>query len=268
MELSRKKPSGLLHTHSRLGACTLDLYLPTEELELYVEHYWIVHWDLQGKEPYLSENLPHPSVHLVIEKEKSEVVGIIKEKFTRLLQGKGFVFGIKFRPGAFYPFVKVPVHEFTERTIPAQQIFSEDFAQLESAIRSLDDQVRMVVLAEDFLRKRLPEHDEAVVLLKGIVDSVMADGTIRTVEDIASRFHCSERMLQRLFRKYVGISPKWVIQRYRLLEVADQLANGHPHSWPQLAIELGYYDQSHFIRDFKSIVGLSPEEYVRKNRRA
>lgn len=65
-----------------------------------------------------------------------------------------------------------------------------------------------------------------------------------------------------MFKRYVGVSPKWVIKRYRLHEVAGKLADNEETDWAQIAIELGYYDQSHFIKDFKSIVGESPGEYV------
>ncbi|MGD8192397.1 AraC family transcriptional regulator [Brevibacillus ginsengisoli] len=267
MKANPKKPSGLLHSSFRFDKVTLNLYLPSPDLELYIEHYWIVKWDLRGQEPFVSENLPHPSVHLVIDEGVSQIVGIVKEKFSRLLQEKGFVFGIKFRPGAFYPFVNIPVYQFTGRSIPAHDVFGADIAQLEETILSTDDESEMVKCSEVFIRKRLPRHDESVTLIKTIVDFVMSDREIITVEDIASRFNCSTRMLQRLFKKYVGISPKWVIQRYRLLEVADHLASSHSPTWSQFASDLGYYDQSHFIKDFKSIVGLSPEEYVRKNSR-
>ena len=74
------------------------------------------------------------------------------------------------------------------------------------------------------------------------------------------------RALQRLFAKYVGVSPKWVIQRYRLHEAAEQLASGAPISHSELALTLGYSDQAHFTRDFKAMVGTSPAAYARQAR--
>jgi AraC-like DNA-binding protein len=70
--------------------------------------------------------------------------------------------------------------------------------------------------------------------------------------------------LQRIFSQYVGVSPKWVIKRYRLHEAAEQLAGGEVVDWPKIALELGYFDQAHFIKDFKTIVGESPAEYIKK----
>ena len=70
------------------------------------------------------------------------------------------------------------------------------------------------------------------------------------------------RALQRLFGDYVGVSPKWVIKRYRLHEAVEQLAGGRPPEWSALAQNLGYFDQAHFIRDFKRLVGRTPADYA------
>jgi AraC-like DNA-binding protein len=80
---------------------------------------------------------------------------------------------------------------------------------------------------------------------------------------MVSRCHISKRTLQRLFNQYVGVSPKWVIKRYRLHDAVEQLATGAVVDWPRLALDLGYFDQAHFIKDFKMLVGTPPGEYAR-----
>jgi AraC-like DNA-binding protein len=81
------------------------------------------------------------------------------------------------------------------------------------------------------------------------------------VADLARRAAMGQRSLQRLFGEYVGASPKWVIRRYRLHELVEKSNSGSELDWPQLALDLGYFDQAHLINDFKSIVGYSPTEY-------
>jgi len=71
------------------------------------------------------------------------------------------------------------------------------------------------------------------------------------------------RALQRLFSDYVGASPKWVINRYRLHEAIARVQAGHPVAWAALAQDLGYFDQAHFIADFRRLVGVTPAEYAR-----
>lgn len=79
---------------------------------------------------------------------------------------------------------------------------------------------------------------------------------------LAGTIDMSPRRLQRLFDAYVGASPKWVIRRYRIQEAAARAARG-PVAWAQLAVDLGYSDQAHFVRDFVANVGVTPTQYTR-----
>jgi len=91
--------------------------------------------------------------------------------------------------------------------------------------------------------------------------AILADPDLRRVDQLCSLAGYSKRTLQRLFREYVGVSPKWVLQRIRLHEAADRMADGE-QDWPRLALELGYFDQAHFIKAFKASIGRSPAEYA------
>jgi AraC-like DNA-binding protein len=67
--------------------------------------------------------------------------------------------------------------------------------------------------------------------------------------------------LQRLFKEYVGVPPKWVIRRYRLHELVERLHSGQAFEGTQLALDLGYADQAHLIHDFGHVVGYTPTGY-------
>jgi AraC-like DNA-binding protein len=68
----------------------------------------------------------------------------------------------------------------------------------------------------------------------------------------------NERSLQRLTARRIGLSPKWLVQRRRLHEAAELLRAGDPPDLAQLALQLGYVDQAHFGRDFRTVTGLTP----------
>lgn len=260
-----KKPRGILN--SKAGeprTFSLALYPPEPDLEAFVEHYWVVRWDLREQEPYLSETLPHPSVHMTIEKGKSRITGVMTGRFSYLLEGQGIVVGAKFKPGAFYPFVNAQVAKFTDLTMGLQDVFGVQAEELEAAILSQGSEQEMIASLEEFLRQRLPESDENIALVNKILDRIASDREITKVDDIANRLNINKRTLQRIFSRYVGVSPKWVIKRCRLHEAAEQIASGQIPGWSTLAADLGYYDQAHFIKDFKTIVGKSPEDYAKK----
>jgi AraC-like DNA-binding protein len=134
---------------------------------------------------------------------------------------------------------------------------------VERAILTSPDEHARVALAEEFLRQHLPPRDETVEVVNQIVEAIQAERVISKVDDLVSRFNLSARSLERIFQRFVGVSPKWVIKQYRLQEAAEQLADDRIIDWPQLAVALGYFDQAHFIRDFKTIVGQTPAAYAR-----
>lgn len=259
-----EKPRGLINPKIGQQKFTLTRYFPDPKLAFFVEHYWIVRWDLRGQEPYVSENLPHPTVHLVFQQDATQIYGVTSGKFSRSLSGKGHVLGVKFRPGAFYPFVKSPISQFTDDAVCLEDVFGVDSAALEKAVLSVDDDARMVEQVESFLCDHLPEPDENITLINQIIDHIIADRSITKVDDVVTHFNMNKRTLQRLFNQYVGVNPKWVIQRYRLQDALEQLADGETDDCAQMALNLGYFDQAHFIKDFKMLVGKPPVKYTRQ----
>jgi len=262
-------PRGVLRTGvAQDGPYRHERYHPSPDLESWVEHYWSVEWDLRGTAPQRVETLPHPSVHLIFEADgKSRVSGPFRARFSRLLEGKGGVFAAKFKPGGFHPFVGVPISRFADRTLLLREVFGAAGEELDRAVLATGLDSERIVAVEDFLRGRRPERDEDADRASAMVYGVAAEAEIQRVEQLAARSSLNKRTLQRLFSKYVGVSPKWVIQRYRLHEAAERLAAGKSIDQAELALDLGYSDQAHFVRDFKSIVGVSPAAYARAARR-
>jgi AraC-like DNA-binding protein len=246
------------HVHRRYG--------PRAELEPFVAHFWSVHWDLAALGPRVAETLSHPTVHVAVERDASRVVGVVRRRWTRRLEGKGSVFGIKFRPGGFYPYFAQPVARLTDRIVPIAAALGEAWAALESAVLARADDDERVAAAEAFLLARLPPRDEAAEASGRLVERIFADPTLCRVEQLAALSGESPRALQRRFARHVGVGPKWVIQRYRLHEALARIERGEALDWAGLALDLGYFDQAHFIRDFRALVGCAPGEYARLQR--
>lgn len=254
----RHAPAAGVFHHARIA--------PPPALAGVVQHYWIVRWDLQGGPPQLRETLPHPNVHLVCEPDGSRIHGVHTGRFSTMLEGRGGVFGVKFRPGGFHGFLRQPVSALRNRSIPPLRVFGADAAGLAAIAQAQPHDERMVALASDFLAAHLPSPDAQALHVGDVVDAIAADRSIRTLDDVAARWRLAPRTLQRLFNQYVGIGPKWVINRYRMHEALERVDAGDAVDWAQLALELGYFDQAHFIRDFKALVGCPPGEYARRCR--
>ncbi|GIP58357.1 AraC family transcriptional regulator [Paenibacillus woosongensis] len=242
----------------------LTRHAPAEALRFFVKHYWIVEWDLSGQPSYQQDVLPNPCVNLVVEQQKTAIFGISTVKYSHLLEGKGTVFGVKFKPGGFYPFMKSPVSKLTGQGTSTLDILGVAPQQLEDSLLQLSDSADMIGVMDALLLERLPLQDPYVTLLNDLIDHIHRHRELTAVKQLSEYAQMSIRTLQRLFNQYVGVHPKWVIQLYRLQNAAELLDYGYASPIPELAAELGYFDQSHFIRDFKAIIGITPEEYIRR----
>lgn len=241
---------------------------PPPALADWVEHFWRVRWNLDGLPPKVQETLPHPNVHLVIEPGSMRVFGVYTGRWTRVLEGRSSAFGIKFRPGAFRPFLRGAVADLTNSSLPVEAVFGAPSRKLNSIAACADDaggDARAVELASRFLLARMPEVDPNALLAGRIVDSILDDKELHSAGALAERFEMGLRALQRLFKEYVGVGPKWVINRYRMHEALARVQAGEPVSWASLAQELGYFDQAHFITDFRKLVGETPADYAREH---
>lgn len=257
-------PRSVLHT--RLGEAAFEhaRQLPAPALADFIEHYWCVRWDLRGEPAQLQETLPHPNVHLVIERGEARVWGVHHGRFRRVLDGRETVFGVKFAAGGFRPFLHDPVGALANRSLPARELFGAAIDAIVPAMPNCTDLAAMAALIEPLLLARLPPPDPLAAQARSLVARAADDRELMRADQLAERAALSLRALQRLFREYVGASPKWVIQRYRLHEAVAQLQAGRELAWAELALALGYYDQAHFIRDFRRLVGVAPADYARR----
>jgi transcriptional regulator GlxA family with amidase domain len=91
---------------------------------------------------------------------------------------------------------------------------------------------------------------------------MVEDRSLVRVDQVAALGSCSVRSLQRLFARYLGVSPKSVLARYRLQDAAAAIDAGQVEDLADLAVSMGWFDQAHFSRDFRAVVGLPPSVYL------
>ena len=98
------------------------------------------------------------------------------------------------------------------------------------------------------------------------MEYVEGDSGVQRVGQVCEKFAIGERSLQRLTARRIGLTPKWLIQRRRLHEAAEQLTDPDRPDLARVAADLGYADQAHFGRDFRTVTGLTPGEYAAEPR--
>ena len=186
----------------------------------------------------------------MLDRGRLAVSGVGRDRFSYQYQDTGRVFGVKFRPGAFRPFLGRPLVEITGSVLPAERLWGPDAAALAARLwRSR----RCSGFPGWSSRSCGPDDHRTTPRSAWSVRSWPRCCT--TARFAASRTSPSASGSTRgpcngCSRGYVGVSPKWVLRRYRLHEAAAALAREQHRPWADVAADLGYFDQSHFIRDF------------------
>jgi AraC-like DNA-binding protein len=271
--ISAESRRGILNPRAGDRRFTLARHAPAPDLAALIERHWTIRWDLREQGPHTQETLPYPHVNLVIGTHRPGVHGVRTTRFVAELEGEGWVVGTKFRPGGFRPFWPAPISSLTDRSVPIAEAFGDEGAALDASVHAAASDAERIAIVEAFLRARRPGLDDDAgvddagldddaALAAKIVDLAQADASIARVSELAERAGVTVRTLQRIFRSHVGVAPKWVIRRFRVQEAADRVARGEAADWPSLACDLGYFDQAHFIREFKAQIGRTPGEYA------
>ncbi|ATY15247.1 AraC family transcriptional regulator [Amycolatopsis sp. AA4] len=260
----RRIPSGILNERTARTKFTLTRYPPAPELRDFVEHHWVLRWNLT--EPHDQHVLPNLSVHVTFFPGACGVYGPAHQLFTHRLSGRVHGIGARIRPGCFRPFLGAPVRTLADRSAGVAEIFGPTAARTEKFIRNARTDEEMITAIDNLLiasRRPIPRETRAAA---EAVETIAADPGITRVSELAAALGLSIRAVQRLFAEHVGTTPKWAIRIYRLNEAARLLAAPIPPDYADLATRLGYSDQPHFIRDFRAVTGAPPAEYARSAR--
>lgn len=251
----------------------LRRYAPPAGLTDLVRRFWVPVWSLPPGATSVQRVLQYPVCQLVIGHDSAVLVGPQRGLSTRELRGAGWAVGAMMQPAAGAALAGRPMTALTDRIEdlsgpagPAGQPAGDllDVGLIE-AVRAT-----MSPGPEDPARQQaacglvaaalgvLPPVDEEGRLVNAVVEYVEGDPTVLRVGQICERFALTERTLQRLTARRVGLSPKWLIRRRRLQDAAGRLRAGGPVDLAQIAAELGYTDQAHFTHDFRSVTGTTP----------
>ena len=152
--------------------------------------------------------------------------------------------------------------------VDLDEVFGTAAVTLTARIRALmspdphddDAQHASTDVVENWLRHFLPIDDDGR-LVNEIVDYVETNPDVVSVGQICEHAHITERTLQRLIRRRLGLTPKWLIQRRRLHEAAGRLRDPGV-TLATIAAELGYADEPHLVRDFRTVTGMTPGSFA------
>jgi AraC-like DNA-binding protein len=256
------KPAAILRPTEAERAITVDRVAASAPLAGLLDYHWYVGW--RTAEPHRQQVVPQPRVHVAAEEGRLLVHGISREPFFRTLTGTGHTIGAAFHPGGFRPFLRHSVGRISGAVVPAGDLFDVDDRPVASYVLGDVTVPEMVAALEEYLLSLRPQPDRQVDEVRALVGAAEHERGITRAEQLAERAATSLRSLQRLFTDYVGVGPKWVIARFRILDAAAAAHSGDRVDWSALATELGFADQAHLTRAFTAVVGTPPVTYSRE----
>ena len=266
--LVRRRASG--------DAFSTERFPPGHELEPWVEYLWTVDWD-HGGPPVESKVITFPALHLTAEwgwpgevrhghpMPATLVHGAVSRVFVLRLSGSGSVVGARFRPGGCFAWTGRDASALLDRAVPAAELLAADLADLHLGLADRSPAERAAGFRAA-LAGRLPPPGSADVELDDLVARMATDPSLVRVEQVVQASGWSVRTLQRRFRKHLGVSPKWVLARFRLQEAALEIEREQHLDLAELAVRLGWYDQAHLTNDFRRMLGETPGRYAARSR--
>jgi AraC-like DNA-binding protein len=176
------------------------------------------------------------------------------------------VMGVHFKPGGAFPFLRLSADELADAHIDLESIWGQGAREIRERLALAQGPGRRFRLLQDAFLSRLfrpPEHHPAVSLA---LDGFRFDNSRAVVRKLTREAGLSERRFVDVFRFEVGLKPKLFNRVVRFQRILRRVHRVAEPDWVQLALEHGYFDQSHLIRDFLEFSGLSPADYLRRLR--
>lgn len=240
--------------HLTPGRGSIERFPVPGDLASRVRGVWVPRWALPSGESVTQHMIEHPGGNLVVEPGEARYHRPAPHMSTKVLVGAGWAVGLLLTPAGAEGLTR-------GQLLPG----TSEFAAASARIRALmarpgrEEEAAQVLLA--WAAEHVPEPSADGRLLSAVVDRIEADPSLVRASELCSAFDIDARRLERLVKRVLGFSPKWLIRRRRLQDAAALLREGRESS--HVAAELGYADQAHFIRDFRAVTGVTPGAYLR-----
>ena len=194
---------------------------------------------------------------------RAMVIGQIIEPFY--IQPTGYVntFAVRFYPYGFSNFVTIPIQDLSNKETPLNEIFGANKAkELENNVIIATDTYQRIALIEKFLLDKFNDKVTIDNVVKMTIDALLASNGSEKISSILKDYSSKRRQLERNFVKQIGVSPKQLGKVIRLQSALKMILNKDPNSLTSIAYANEYFDQAHFIKDFKEFTGVSPKEFL------
>ncbi len=257
------------------------VYPPCPSLEKQVRYYWSLESN-PGDAPHSRERIfPDGCIELIFnyrdlfikfqnnvplhEQHRTMLYGQLKTYIEVEATGRVGLFSVRFNPAGLQPFIKRDVGALTSRELNITELWGAEGSELELQMLACTTNEERVAFIEDFLRNKLKSIAFNNSDVEYCVDALtQSEGNV-TIDVLAQQLCISKRQLERKFSAAVGLTPKMLARIIRFQNTLQLIEKREFISFTGVAHEGGFYDQAHFIKDFKEFTGLNPKQYFSEN---
>lgn len=251
-------------------------HAPLPALRPWVECLWTLEgWSSSSAPPRLvvPDGRPELIVHYrepfvrrqrraAVVEGRALLVGQLDGPIELTAAGAVGVIGVRLRPDGLRLLDRRPAWEMSGLSQPLDDLAPREGREACARVQEASSQRERLAVVESFLLRRAARSERPETVLSHAVDLVARHhGSVR-VERLAAHLGIGRRRLERGFRRHVGLTPKQFARLTRFQAAIARLARSPEVRWADLAADLGFYDQAHLIREFRSFAGLTPTAYL------
>lgn len=253
-----------------------QVFEPSEELSILVKCYWSLE-SPKAENPEKQTIVPDGCIEMIfhygdlyrqytengdsIVQPRCFVIGQLTRPLEIEPTGETGIFSARFHPNGFLPFAGMPIKEMENTAVSLEKLFGSDGPEIEEKIlnaRSTEERIRLI---EAFLFARLADAQTIDRTIKSTVETILTGNGKFSVDQLSKQAEISRRQLERRFSSAIGLSPKQLSKTIRLQATLKMLLDKNFTTLTALAYQGEYYDQAHFIKDFKELTGFTPKEF-------
>ncbi len=248
---------------------------PSKKLSALVECYWFINTDIDS--PVIAKEYMHPEggVGIIFNYADPLQFDGIEQAAPCILDGTNTLtrelglngvldaVGIRFKTTGAHLLFSLPLNELKNETLSLADTPLKNYPDLYSKLSHAKTLSAKVSTLENWLCKSLLSEVNTSNVVKQSLQLIKHQKGVVTIESVAKTLNFNQRRIERLFNSQVGITPKEYSRNLRI-KAARAYIKSNNHSFSEIAYDLGYYDQAHFINQFKKVTGTTPRDYLRK----
>jgi len=257
-----------------------NIFEPHKNLIDFVQCYWTIE-SLKEDTPLINTIVPDGTMKMIFHygdlywhhppngqrflQPRCFLIGQLTRPYIVEPKGNTGSFVVRFHPHGFLPFTTIPIKEMENTPVALDRLFGEDGTALEQKILRAKKTEERITFIETFLLDRLNSKEVTDRIVQSTIETITTANGQLSVEELSQKSNLNRRQLSRKFSSDIGLSPKQLSKTIRLQATLKMLLNNDGTSLTDLAYENEFYDQAHFIKEFKAFTGLTPKEFYGEN---